>query len=183
MFIFALLLLTKIESTNLMNINEKWALGLQTTDLSFNGYFLSHKLGKTVTLGMELRGLFYGYRYDSTRNYYNWEGTLGITLSKYFCARKPISPFIALNPTFKVYYNYDEDISGYSHYFHPVYGINLDTGLGYFFNCWSRNFSLQIKTPLVAASRTSYTPDRNYDYINFYFPGQGSLSTYLCLYY
>lgn len=196
MFIFALLLITKFESTNLMNINEKWALGLYTSNLTFSGYFLSLKIAKTVTLGMEGNVGFYNYNnaQNSTITDYIWNGTFGITLSKYFYPSKPLSPFIAFNPNFRISYHYYGRSDGWSWNLGPTYGINLNTGFEYFFTCWGKNLGVQLSTLLIRALRnyvkTTYSHEgssENSSYfsndIDIFFPLRGGVSTYICLYY
>jgi hypothetical protein len=218
MFIVYILLLTRFESTNLMNLNDKWTFGARTLwvnptrigikesesrrrtrrdytnppELNIeefvpNAYFLSMKLGKTFTLGIQGNGDFkyaketanFGVHTGSATTR-DWDGTAGVSLSKYFRAGNLISPFVTLTPNFSLYHE--------SNLYYFTCGVNLDAGVEYFFNVWGKNLSLQVKTPLIKAMRR-YSKEKSsspYDSKNdayFYSPLQGNLASYLCLHF
>jgi hypothetical protein len=191
MFIITLLLLTKFESANLMGLNNKWTFGVRTlwiapepyaemdrrsNEFTPNAYFLLLKLGKTFTLGIEGNGELRNYSLNTN---VRWRGAIGVSLSKYFRAGNLLSPFITLTPNFSTsnHYNYYDS-------FYWIYGINFDAGVEYFFNVWGGNLSLQLKTPLIKATRMFCTEEKfSRDKIYFYSPLEGNLTSYLCMHF
>jgi hypothetical protein len=195
-FIFIALLLTKFESTNLMSLNDKWTFGTRTlliapepyaemarcpNGFTPNPYFLSLRLGKTFTLGIQGAGNI--YRSSPPNHHFRWNGSVGVSLSKYFRAGNSLSPFITITPNFSASNHYN-----YYDYIYRIYGLNLDAGVEYFFTCWGKNLSLQLKTPLIKATRmynkeNNSSPYSSTDKIDFYSPLEGNLTSYLCLHF
>jgi hypothetical protein len=213
MFIFTMLLLAKLEPANLMSLTDKWTLGVKTlwanvgtqSGVSIDAYFVSLRLGKTFTLGLEGNGSRSNSKTDSTSSSDNLSGAVGINFSKYFCARSSLSPFVSLIPNFRTSYYYSENTPttgriSWTEHSDRIYALNFDAGIEYFFTCWGKNLSAKIKTSLVSASR-DYSQDDAYYYSDYdghstrssrnaysdniygYFPMQGSLTSYICLHF
>ncbi len=184
------------KSANLENLQGKWTVGLGMPKdwplfglFSFTQYSVSWRSWKTVAIGIDGSGFFSG-RDNCSNSEKNWSWSVGIGFYKYFLANSSFSPFIALSPHYSMSYSYDEGIHWHE-YSDQAYSVNINPGVEYFFGLLGKQLSLRFKTSLVSASRT-YSENKNsdregYSYVrdrvSFYFPTQGSLSTWLCFHF
>ncbi|MCK4306683.1 hypothetical protein KAW50_00490 [candidate division WOR-3 bacterium] len=174
-------------STSLVNLQGKWTVGLgMRSFLAFNQYSVLWKPFKTVMIGIEGNGRL---NKDDT-DYESWSWSAGIGLYKYFRASSSFSPFIALSPRFSMSSSYYGG-ENWHKYSYQTYRVSLDPGIECFFSLMGKQLSLRFKTSLVGASRyyteRKYYNGENYSdvkyNVHFYFPMEGSLSTWLCFHF
>jgi len=162
-------------STNLVNLQGKWTVGLRMSDfLTFSEYSVLWRPWKTVMIGIE--GNAYLKKYDYSNDFHYRGGSVSIGLYKYFRAYSSFSPFIVLSPGFRYYedtYNQRKQ----------TYSVSISPGVEYFFGLMGKQLSLKFKTSLVSFSRTYAENKYVEDDMSFYLPTGGSLSTWLCFHF
>ena len=171
------------KSTNLVNLQGKWTIGLKMRSylFTFSEYSILWRPFKTVMIGVEGSG--YIRRNDDDFDY-GW-GSVSVGFYKYFRVHNSLSPFIALLPSFRYDEFKDESIR-------QAYSVSIDPGIEYFFSLLGKQLSLKFRTSLAKFSR-SYEKRKDYynggynSYINdnvyFYLPTEASISTWICFHF